>query len=59
MNPQQLFNNEHSFDSNSNDVFDELIDHIGSLLADEYFQFMEGERQAQSNDEKKIIGELS
>ena len=59
MNPQQLFNNEHFFDSNSNDVFDELIDHIGSLLADEYFQIMESERQVQSDDEKKIIGELS
>ena len=58
MNPQQLFNNEHFFDSNSNNVFDELIDHIGSLLADEYFQIMEGERQVQSDDEKKIIGEL-
>ena len=59
MNPQKLFNNEHFFDSNSNDVFDELIDHIGSLLADEYFQIMESERQVQSDDEKKIIGELS
>lgn len=57
MNPQQLFNNEHFFDSNTNDVFDELIDHIGSLLADEYFQIMEGEREVQCDDEKKSIGE--
>ena len=59
MNAQPLLNNEHIFDSDSNDVFDDLIDHIGNLLADEYFQIMEGQRQVQSDDEKKIIGELS
>ena len=59
MNAQPLLNDEHFFDSNSNDVFDELIDHIGSLLADEYFQIMEGERQVQSDDDKEIIGEVS
>ncbi len=45
MNAQQLLNDEHFFDSESNDVFDELIDHIGSLLAEEYFQIMEGKSQ--------------
>ncbi len=43
MNAQQLLNNEHFFNSDSNDVFDELIDHIGSLLAQEYFQIVEDE----------------
>ena len=45
MHAQQLLNGEHFFDSESNDVFDELIDHIGILLAEEYFQIMEDERQ--------------
>ena len=51
MNTQQLLNDERFFDSDSNDVFDELIDHIGNLLAQEYFQIMEDESQAR-NDAK-------
>ena len=51
MNAQQLLNEEHFFDADSNDVFDELIDHIGNLLAQEYFQVMEDESQAH-NDAK-------
>ena len=45
MNAPRLLNDEHVFDTDSNDVFDELIDHIGSLLAQEYFQIMEDETQ--------------
>ncbi len=41
MNTQQLLNDKQF--SDSNDVFDELIDHIGNLLAQEYFQIMEDE----------------
>ena len=48
MNSQRLLNDEHFFDSNSNDVLDELIDHIGDLLAQEYFQIMEDESQARN-----------
>ena len=53
MNAQQLLNGEHFFDPDSNDVFDELIDHIGNLLAEEYFQIMEDERQIHT-DEKEL-----
>ena len=54
MNAQKLLNSENFFDSDSNDVFDELIDHIGSLLAEEYFQFMEDENQIH-NDAKDLL----
>ena len=53
MNAQQFLNDEHYFDSDSNDVFDELIDHIGNLLAQEYFQIMEDENQIH-NDAKGL-----
>ena len=58
MNVQQILNNKHFFDTDSNEVFDELIDHIGSLLAEEYFQIMEEERQVQYADTKKVTGEV-
>ena len=47
MNPQQVLKNEHFIDSNS--IFDELIDYIGDLLAEEYYQLMEGESQNQND----------
>ena len=53
MNARQLLNDEHFFESDSNDVFDELIDHIGNLLAQEYFQIMEDECQIH-NDAKGV-----
>lgn len=39
MNQQQFFKDEHLTDSDS--VLEELIDHIGDLLAREYFHLME------------------
>lgn len=53
MNVQPLLNNEHFLDSDSNDVFDELIDHIGNLLAQEYFQIMEDKSHIH-NDAKRL-----
>lgn len=53
MNSQQLLNDKHFFESDSNDVFDELIDHIGNLLAQEYFQIMEDESHTH-NDAKGL-----
>lgn len=55
MNTLRFINDEHFFDSDSNDVFDELIDHIGSLLAEEYFHIMEDERQAQYVDANRLL----
>ena len=51
MNAQRLLNDKQLFDSK--DVFDELIDHIGNLLAQEYFQIMEDESHIH-NDAKGL-----
>ena len=47
MNQPDLINKEHLIESDS--VLEELIDHIGELLAEEYFHLME-ESSHQQND---------
>ena len=47
MNQPNLINKEHLIESDS--VLEELIDHIGELLAEEYFYLME-ESSHQQND---------
>ena len=51
MNQLNLLKEEHLNDSNS--VLEELIDHIGDLLAEEYFQIMEDESSRKQYNENE------
>ena len=54
MNQPDLINKEHLIESDS--VLEELIDHIGELLAEEYFHLME-ESSHQQNDVIELFEE--
>ena len=54
MNQPNLINKEHLIESDS--VLEELIDHIGELLAEEYFHLME-ESSHQQNDVIELFEE--
>ena len=54
MNQPDLINKEHLIESDS--VLEELIDHIGELLAEEYFHLME-ESSHQRNDVIELFEE--
>ena len=54
MNQLSLFKEKHLNDSNS--VLEELIDHIGDLLAEEYFHLMEESSRKQHNENERIEG---
>ena len=52
MNQLNLLKERHLNDSNS--ALEELIDHIGDLLAEEYFQLMEESGHKQHNENERI-----
>ena len=52
MNQLNLLKREHLNYSDS--TLEELIDHIGDLLAEEYFQIMEKSSRKQHNENERI-----